>query len=91
MAAWCKKAGLVVRSHGLRKLCLTRLAEAGCTVNQIAAISGHKDLREIQIYVDAADRKHLARAGIAQLWKMNSQTQNEKVANLESRLATSDK
>ena len=29
------EAGLVVRSNGLRKLCLTRLAEAGCTVNQI--------------------------------------------------------
>ena len=59
-----------VRSHGLRKLCLIRLAEAGCTVNQIAAISGHKDLREIQLYIDAADRKRLARDGIAQLWKM---------------------
>ena len=76
MAAWCKEAGLDVRSHGLRKLCLIRLAEAGCTVNQIAAISGHKDLREIQIYVEAADRKHLARAGIAKLWKMNDQTEN---------------
>ena len=91
MAEWCKEAGLDVRSHGLRKLCLIRLAEAGCTVNQIAAISGHKDLREIQIYVDAADRKRLARAGIAQLWKMNNQTQNEKVANLESRLANPGK
>ena len=77
MAEWCKEAGLDVRSHGLRKLCLIRLAEAGCTVNQIAAISGHKDLREIQIYVDAADRKRLARAGIAQLWKMNAQMGNE--------------
>jgi integrase len=59
MAEWCKGAGLDVRSHGLRKLCLIRLAEAGCTVNQIAAITGHKHLREIQIYVEAADRKRL--------------------------------
>jgi integrase len=91
MAEWCKEAGLAVRSHGLRKLCLTRLAEAGCTVNQIAAISGHKDLREIQLYVDSADRKRLARDGIAQLWKMNAQMGNELVANLESRLANPEK
>ena len=37
-----------VASHGLRKLCLTRLAETGCNVFQIASISGHKDLREVQ-------------------------------------------
>jgi integrase len=85
MAGWCKEAGLHVRSHGLRKLCLIRLAEAGCTVNQIAAISGHRDLREIQLYVDAADRKRLARDGIAQLRK--AQRENIQVANLEGRLA----
>ena len=67
-----------VRSHGLRKLCLIRLAGAGCTVNQIAAISGHtRTYGEIQLYVDSADRKRLARAGIAQLWKMNAQREND--------------
>jgi integrase len=30
-----------IASHGLRKLSLTRLAETGCNVFQIAAISGH--------------------------------------------------
>ncbi|WP_316174416.1 hypothetical protein [Bradyrhizobium sp. SZCCHNRI1073] len=34
-------------SHGLRKLCLTRLAKAACTVIQMQGISGHKDLREL--------------------------------------------
>jgi integrase len=89
MADWCKEAGLDVRSHGLRKLCLTRLAEAGCSVSQIAAISGHKDLREVQLYVDAADRKRLARDGIAQLRK--AQSENIQVANLKGRLANPDK
>ena len=28
--------------HGLRKAALTRLADAGCTVHELAAISGHK-------------------------------------------------
>ena len=56
MREWCDAADVPpiidangksknVASHGLRKLCLTRLAETGCSVFQIAAISGHKDLR----------------------------------------------
>jgi integrase len=90
MREWCDEAGLPeCTSHGLRKLCLIRLAEAGCTVNQIAAISGHKDLREIQLYVEAADRKRLARDGIARLCQ--AQTENTQVANLEGRLANPDK
>ena len=61
MREWCDEAGLPdCASHGLRKLCLTRLAEAGCTEIEIAAISGHKDMREIQLYVAAANRKKLA-------------------------------
>src|SRR5262249_55937791 len=34
--------------HGLRKAALTRLADAGKTVHQIAAVSGHKTLKEIE-------------------------------------------
>ena len=66
MRDWCDQAGLPdCTSHGLRKLCLIRLAEAGRTVFEIAAISGHKNLKEIQTYVDAANRKKLARAAFA--------------------------
>jgi integrase len=62
MREWCDAAGLTeVSSHGLRKLCLIRLAEAGCTVFEIAAISGHKELAEIQLYVDAYNRKQAGR------------------------------
>jgi integrase len=58
---WCDAAGLPqCTAHGLRKLCLTRLAEAGCSVFEIMAISGHKNLKEVQTYVDAANRKKLA-------------------------------
>jgi integrase len=70
MREWCDAAGVPpmvdaagksknVASHGLRKLCLTRLAETGCNVFQIAAISGHKDLREVQL----SGAKH-KRAGV---------------------------
>jgi integrase len=66
MRDWCDQAGLPnCASHGLRKLCLIRLAEAGRTVFEIAAISGHKNLKEIQTYVDNANRKKLARAAFA--------------------------
>jgi integrase len=54
-------------AHGLRKAALTRLAEAGCTVHQNAAISGHKTLALVQHYTLAADRKKLAREAMRTL------------------------
>jgi site-specific recombinase XerD len=47
--------------HGLRKAGMRRLAEAGKTEKQIAAVSGHKSLREVQRYTEAADQRRLAR------------------------------
>ena len=56
-AEWCDEAGLPdCTSHGLRKLMMVRLAHAGYTAPQIGAISGHKDLREIQLYIEQMDR-----------------------------------
>jgi integrase len=49
------------KPHGLRKATLRRLAEAGRTEKQIAAVSGHKTLREIERYTAAADQRRLAR------------------------------
>ena len=41
MRLWAREAGLSGCSpHGLRKVCLRRLAEAGCTAPEIMAISG---------------------------------------------------
>jgi hypothetical protein len=37
-----------------------RLAEAGCTTHQIAAVTGHKTLDEVQWYTSAANRMNLA-------------------------------
>ena len=37
-------------THGLRKAAARRLAEAGCTEKQIAAITGHTTLKEIARY-----------------------------------------
>jgi integrase len=58
-----KAAGLPAKcvSHGLRKAAMRRLAEGGKTEKQIAAVSGHKTLREVERYTAAADQRRLAR------------------------------
>lgn len=65
--AMCNEAGLPkgTSAHGLRKGACRRLAEAGCSANEIAAISGHISLREVQRYTLAADRGRMARSAMA--------------------------
>ena len=61
----CNEAGLPQCSaHGLRKLAATRLANAGCSTDQIKAITGHKSLSEVARYTRAADQARLARQAI---------------------------
>ena len=64
----CDDAGLKNRSaHGLRKAAARRLAEAGCTTKQIAAITGHKTLAEVERYTASADQERMAREAIKRL------------------------
>jgi integrase len=64
----CDKAGLPQCSaHGLRKLAATRLANAGCSTDQIKAITGHKSLSEVARYTKAADQTRLARQAMSML------------------------
>jgi integrase len=64
----CRRAGLNgVSAHGLRKAASRRLAEAGCTAPEIAAITGHKSLAEVQRYIAEADRARLARNATVKL------------------------
>src|SRR5262245_40844874 len=60
---WCDAAGLSNRCkpHGLRKAACRRLAEAGCSANEIMAISGHATMKELVRYTAAADQARLAR------------------------------
>jgi integrase len=61
----CNEAGLArCSAHGLRKAAARRLAEAGCTMHEIAAITGHASLSEVQRYTKAADQKRLALAAM---------------------------
>jgi integrase len=62
----CHNAGLpkAASAHGLRKAAARRLAEAGCTTPEIAAITGHATLREVQRYIAGADQLRMARAAM---------------------------
>jgi integrase len=53
--------------HGLRKAMLRRLAERGGSAKEIAAVSGHKSLGEVERYTAAADQHHLSKAAIRKL------------------------
>lgn len=64
----CDAAGLHgLAAHGLRKAMCRRLAEAGCTTLQIMAITGHKNIREVETYVQAANQKLMARDAMTKL------------------------
>ncbi|MGA8228695.1 MAG: tyrosine-type recombinase/integrase, partial [Xanthobacteraceae bacterium] len=51
--------------HGLRKAACRRLAETGCSANEIASISGHATLKEVERYTRAADQARMARNAMA--------------------------
>lgn len=61
-----KDAGLPAHRspHGLRKAACVRLADAGCDVFEIMAITGHKNIAEVQTYVAAANKKKAAQSAI---------------------------
>jgi integrase len=69
----CNEAGLSKRCsfHGLRKAACRRLAEAGCSANEIAAISGHVSLREVERYTRAADQERMARNALERAAEKN--------------------
>lgn len=67
-----RDAGLTGRSpHGLRKAAGRRLAEAGCTPHQIAAILGHASLQMVEVYTKDANQVRLADEGMDKLEARN--------------------
>lgn len=59
-----RQAGLVF--HGLRKSACVKMAEAGCTEKQIAAVTG-QSLAMVEHYTKAAEQLGLAKAAIERL------------------------
>ncbi|WP_374576924.1 tyrosine-type recombinase/integrase [Phenylobacterium sp.] len=79
-----RKAGLTnCSAHGLRKAAARRLAEAGCTANEIAAVTGHSTLKEVARYTRAADQRRLAGAAIR---KIGGTQGEQNSSNPENRL-----
>jgi integrase len=87
MADAIKAAGLPDRCvpHGLRKAAARRLAEAGCSEKQIAAVTGHTTLKEVARYTRAANQERLAADAVDMLTEQkavkNSQTFIEGLGN----------
>jgi integrase len=70
----CNEAGLEhCSAHGLRKACATRLANAGCTPEQIKSITGHKTLSEVARYTKAADQERNAKQAMTNLLRSESE------------------
>ncbi len=62
---WCDAAGLPQCSaHGLRKAAAARLAELGCTEQEIMSITGHRTSKEIARYTKSANQKVRAERAI---------------------------
>ena len=61
-----KEAGLPPHRspHGLRKAACVQLADAGCDALEIMAITGHRDIKEVQTYVAAANQRKQAQRAI---------------------------
>lgn len=75
----CDEAGLTnCSSHGLRKACARRLAEAGYTHHEIKAITGHKTDAEVRRYTAKADQVLLAHSAFE---KLQDTANNPKSAN----------
>jgi len=79
MADKISEAGLPDRcvTHGLRKAAARRLAEAGCSSKEIAAITGHTTLKEIERYTKAAEQTMLATAAIGRLEKQDANKKSQ--------------
>jgi len=75
---WCREEGLPagLSPHGLRKAAARRLAEAGYTPHQIAAITGHKTLSEVERYTRAVDQTRLAREAMERIARVKHYPQN---------------
>lgn len=67
---WCNDAGLPQCSaHGLRKAAASRLAELGCTEQEIMSITGHRTSKEIARYTKAARQKTRAESELSKMSK----------------------
>ena len=65
--------------HGLRMTAAARLAEAGCSAHEIAAITGHASLAMVQLYTRGADQVSRAVAAVQKLERAKNAAVNPAV------------
>ncbi len=64
-------------THGLRKAAARRLAEARCSTHEIAAVTGHKSLADIERYTRAANQRRLSEVANSRLGRRSLPTHSE--------------
>ncbi|WP_020179532.1 tyrosine-type recombinase/integrase [Methylopila sp. M107] len=79
---------LDAQPHGLRKAAGRRLAEAGCTANEIMSVLGHKSLAEAERYTRDADRRRLGKSAIT---KLEGRTKNRNAQTASGRFGKTPK
>ena len=73
---WCREADLPhCSAHGLRKAAASRLAEAGATHHEIAAVTGHRSLKEVQRYTVGATQRRMAATAFGRLSSFAAETE----------------
>ena len=75
MAKHSRLKGLVF--HGLRKAAAAKLAEAGCSTKEIAAITGHLTLQMVELYTREAEQKKLAKRAMRRLELVSARVVNQ--------------
>ena len=61
----CRAAGLShCTAHGLRKLALTRRANAGASTEMLKAFGGHKTSKDVEHYIRSANQARLDEQGL---------------------------
>ena len=80
----CREAGLEgCSTHGLRKLALTRRANAGASTDMLKAFGGHATSKEVERYTREADQARLDEQGL----ELQLRAEREQdLSNLETRL-----
>jgi integrase len=82
----CRLAGLPQCSaHGLRHAAATRAANAGCSAEEIKAITGHKSLSQVARYTRHADQQRLDQQALSKLLAAE-QKASGKLSNQQTRL-----
>jgi integrase len=79
-----RPSGEIVRvctPHGMRKRCLTDLAEAGKTIHEIMSISGHLTMKEVERYTKMADRARNARAAMRGRFEQDGNAESPEVSH----------